>query len=125
MSVEELISLRQRLVVAFSPDTSVFNEESLIASTGHCAAVALIVFSKLGGCLVSSLIENKSHWYNRIQIGGVWCDVDLTGDQFGLPAIQVARAHELYAGTRVRALIEVNEKTHQQSELLRRRAMID
>jgi hypothetical protein len=63
------------------------------ASAGQCGTVATIVRAMLGGELVSAEIDAQSHWFNRSYVAGDFFDVDLTGDQFGLPPVQLAESH--------------------------------
>jgi hypothetical protein len=55
-------------------------------------------------------------------VAGDFFDVDLTGDQFGLPPVQLARGGQLYGGSRVRRSSEVNQSTRMRAALLARRA---
>jgi hypothetical protein len=117
-----LRSLRQALQGAFSRDTSfpfvLYNR----SSAGHCAAVAAIVYKTLGGNLVSAKVGNESHWFNRIAIAKQWFDIDLTGDQFGRPPVQMVPAGTLYARTKLRDPAELNQETLKRSLTLARRA---
>jgi len=115
-------SLRQALQAAFGPDTSLPVAGYRSASAGHCAAVAVIVHRKLGGNLVSAKVDNESHWFNRIPVRGKWFDIDLTGDQFGRPPIQIVLADTLYPRTKLRDPKELNEETLERSSVLAQRA---
>ncbi len=115
-------SLRRALQRGFSPATSFPGTTSTTLSAGHCAAVAAIVHRKLGGNLVSAKIANESHWFNRIPIRDQWFVIDLTGDQFGRPPIQVVAAGTLYPGTKLRDPAELNKETLQRSAALAVRA---
>lgn len=117
-----LTDLRARLERAFSPDTAAPGFSGHADSTGHCAAVSVIVSKLLGGALVSTKIQGQSHWFNRITIGAEQYDFDLTGDQYGLPSVQCARAETLYRATKVRSQEEVNAETLQRARLLATRA---
>src|SRR5262245_57116842 len=92
----QLEALRQRLEEAFSSETSAPGFEGDVSSAGHCAAVAVIVRQVLGGELVSAQVAGHSHWFNRVASDGGDVDIDLTGDQFAKPAIQISRAGALY-----------------------------
>src|SRR5579872_6111705 len=81
--LEEATRLRERLEAVFSPKTAFGNSPSTIPSSGHCAAVSAIVFSQYGGSFVSAKVDEHSHWFNRLKVGGRWIDLDITGDQFG------------------------------------------
>lgn len=129
-SVRELhravASLRARLEPAFGPKTAIkLSRRPATASAGQCAAVATILRTMLGGALVSANVEAQSHWFNRIPVAGDLFDVDITGDQFGLPAIQLARVGGLYGGSRVRRPGEVDGNTRMRAELLARRAGVN
>ena len=116
-------NLRARLEPAFGPETATEPPvRPLSASAGQCGAVATIVREMLGGQLVSADVDAQSHWFNRIPVAGDVFDVDLTGDQFGLPPVQLARGGRLYSGSRVRHLDEVDQNTRRRAMLLARRA---
>jgi len=117
--------LRDQVEKAFSRDTASSVSMGSGPSAGQCAATAAIVFNKFGGSLVSTNIKNESHWFNRIQVGDTLFDVDITGDQFGLPTIQISKAGTLYEHTRIRERNELNEETIQRATKLARRANID
>jgi hypothetical protein len=117
-----LMALRARLERSFSPDTALHGQQSDILSAGQCAAAAAIIWEMLGGSLVSANVHGVSHWFNRIQIDDQLLDLDLTGDQFGYPAIQIKPAEELYLYTRERSPDELNDETLYRAILLARRA---
>jgi hypothetical protein len=117
-----LLKLRARLEQSFSRDTALDSQQSDVPSAGHCAAAAAIVWEMLGGSLVSANIKGFSHWFNRVQIDNHALDLDLTGDQFGYPAIQIKPAEELYPCTRERSPEELNDETLYRAALLARRA---
>ena len=117
-----LMSLRRKLEGAFRPDTAAQGFPGTAASTGHCAAVATIVFELLGGQLISTIVRGHSHWLNRILAEGELVDVDLTGDQFGGPPIAIAVAGRLYADARVRDPEELTEETISRARILAQRA---
>jgi len=116
--------LRGKLEIAFSPETSVAGARRHTLSSGQCAAAAAIVFERIGGVFVSAIVENESHWFNRIQIRGSAFDIDLTGDQFGRPAIQIGPEGSLYDGTRIRRPEELKEETIRRANALAREAGI-
>jgi len=75
-----------------------------------------------GAVLLSTYIDGESHWYNRIDLPEGPVELDLTGDQFGFPAVQVSEAQEtLYGQARQRTLSEANAETTARSLLLERR----
>ena len=114
----ELERLRHALDRAFSPETALEGTQRRVASSGHCAAVAAIVLDRFGGYLVSTRLQGESHWFNRIRMGDSNVDVDLTGDQFGQPAIQTAPAGRLYPECRLRDPSELNQETRRRARLL-------
>jgi len=117
-----LHALRASLEGAFAPDTAMPGLTGVSQSTGHCAAVAWILHELLGGKLVSARVEGQSHWFNRLEVDGDIVDVDLTGDQFRRPPVQIANQGTLYGGTVERSEIEVNAETRARAALLRTRA---
>lgn len=120
-----IAALRERLEPAFAPETAITPPERPVsASAGQCGAVATIVRAMLGGQLVSADVDTQSHWFNRIPVDGNVFDVDITGDQFGLPPVQLARRGRLYGGSRVRRPGEVDENTRMRAALLARRARV-
>jgi hypothetical protein len=118
----ELLGLRARLDKSFSPDTALNGLQSDVPSVGHCAATAAIVWETLGGSLVSTRLKGMSHWFNRVQVDDQLIDLDITGDQFGYPTVQVKPAEELYPYTRERSPDELNDETLHRAALLARRA---
>lgn len=118
----KLADLRVDLARAFRSDTAAPGTCSRIASAGHCAAVAAIVHAELGGQLVSTVVEDQSHWFNRIEVGGGYFDVDLTGDQFGLAETRICPAGELFCSWRLRTLQQLNDETLRRARLLAERA---
>jgi len=118
----DLLNLRARLEKGFSPDTAVNGLQNDVPSAGHCAAATAIVWETLGGSLVSTSIRGMSHWFNRVQADDQLLDLDITGDQFGYPAVQIKPAEELYPYTRERSPDELNDETLHRAALLARRA---
>lgn len=125
--VEKLArELRSRLEPAFSPETAIpglVNEKSP-PSRGQCAAVAVVAHEVLGGEFVSAIVNGESHWFNRVRSDDRAVDIDLTGDQFGFPSIQIKDAGALYPGTRVRVSADIREETKARARLLAERAHI-
>jgi hypothetical protein len=119
---DKLTELRRRLEKAFAPDTAAPGYDGRTASTGHCAAVAIIIHVLLGADLISTVINGRSHWLNRIRAGGCLLDVDVTGDQLGAPPIQVRIAGQLYADVRARNRGELTDETLARAQLLAHRA---
>jgi len=127
-----LSEVRRALDGAFAPDTAISVGGPLggvFSSAGHCGAVAVIVQRIFGGDFVSAVVGGQSHWFNRVPLGGKTIDVDLTGDQFGRPAIQVCPREELgvdlYHGARLRRSDEVNADTLRRAGVLAERAGLE
>jgi len=118
----ELLELRARLAKSFSPDTALDGLQGDVPSSGHCAAAAAIVLERLGGALISANVHGISHWFNRVRIDDQLLDLDITGDQFGYPVVQIKPAEELYPYTRKRSPDELNDETLHRAALLARRA---
>ena len=119
-TVERLSVLREALSRSFQLDTAAIGTESTVPSAGHCAAVAVIVHSEFGGTFVSTTVDGQSHWFNRLRIAGQEFDVDLTGDQFGLPAIRVGQ--NLFEVIRHRSADQLNCETLTRALTLARRS---
>ncbi|SRR6266545_1033644 len=119
---QTLGDLRARLERAFGPDTAAPGFAGHARSTGHCAAVSVIVSKLLGAAMVSAKIQGQSHWFNRIDVGAEQYDLDLTGDQYGFPAVRYTHADKLYTGTRVRSYQDVNAETLERARVLAQRA---
>ena len=114
--------IREQVSRAFSPETAYGRKVCAVPSGGHCAAVALIVRGLLGGDLLSVAYGDGSHWFNRVYAVEGPTDVDLTGDQFGLPAVRLGGQSELFSGARLRRLDEVREETILRALMLAERA---
>jgi hypothetical protein len=119
MLESDLTTFRDLIAPHFSPETSSYKEipSSVlnVPSAGHCAVVAVIINDLFGGKFVSCKVDGVSHWFNRI---GAF-DVDITGDQFGRPIVQVGPMGKLYEGTRIRKVTEVNDETLRRASILR------
>jgi hypothetical protein len=120
--LQQIAALRRQIEPEFRPDTAARGFTGTAPSTGHCAAVALIVQKSFGGEFVSAIVEGGSHWFNRIETVSGQLDVDLTGDQFGRKSIETAAADMLFEGTRVRHFGDLNAETLQRALLLARRS---
>lgn len=114
----ELTILREKFEKGFSPETALGEFNNKIPSTGHCAVASIIIQTIYGGKFVSTYINNISHWFNRIIIDNQEYDIDLTGDQFNLPKIQIKPAGSLYSNTRIRETSDLNEETKIRSKIL-------
>jgi len=128
MTRRELLSaaneIRREVEPHFQPDTAAQGFSGSTPSTGHCAAVSVLVQARLGGDFVSAIVENGSHWFNRFQTADGAIDIDVTADQFDREAVVAATAGQLYDGTRVRTHGELNVETLQRAvQLARRSAM--
>ena len=117
--------IRSALESAFNADTAFPGSKPSLPSAGHCAAVAAIVHRRMGGWLVSAQVGDETHWFNRLRSGNRLVDIDLTGDQFGRAAIQIATFGHLYRGTRVRRPGELLSETLARSEKLEGRARFE
>jgi len=129
MTRRELLSaaneIRREVEPHFRPDTAAQGFKGSTPSTGHCAAVSVLVNARLGGEFVSAIVENVSHWFNRLQTADGAIDVDVTADQFGRTPIISATAGQLYDGSRVRLHRELNVETLHRALILARRAGMD
>jgi len=121
-TVMKLEKLRGQLARAFRPDTAAPGTTSPVPSAGHCAAVAAVVNAELGGQFVSTIVDGQSHWFNRLEARRASFDVDLTGDQFGLAELRIAREGELFPSTRLRSTEQLNRETLERARLLAERA---
>lgn len=121
----ELDALRQRLERAYGPDTAASNYRQRSPAAGQCAAVSAIVRELMGGDLVSTIVEGRSHWLNRLSVEGDVLDVDMTGSQFGREEVQVGPVGTLYPDTRVRAEDELDRETLLRAKRLAQRAKLN
>jgi putative hydrolase of the HAD superfamily len=121
-TVDALRELRSRVERVFARDTSLPGSVANTPSTGHCAVVAAIVRQRFGGQLLCTAVEGEPHWFNRLYLDEATIDVDLTGDQFGRPALQVARKGELYDAALVRDTRDLRPETLERALLLATRA---
>jgi len=122
----DLKRLRELLETAFSSETAAPGATNgRVPSAGHCAAVAIIVWVRFGGEFVSAKVQGTSHWFNRLKVHNRILDVDLTADQFGLPAIRWGKPGSLYPETRLRELHELREETIKRAILLAERAGLE
>lgn len=127
--IDTLYTLRDRLEEVFAPDTahpSTTDHES--SSSGHCAAVAVIVHCMFGGRMCKVFYRNQSHWFNEIEIAGETYRVDLTGDQFGFVPVRICKVgrSRLFSGKlEIRTLDDVDEETKDRAALLAARAGLE
>lgn len=120
-SYDSLCKLRAFVERAFSRETAHPNTNYVTPSAGHCAVVAKIVHDVFGGEFVSARFNGASHWFNRI--GKI--DIDLTGDQYGFDAVRVSTNSGMYADTRVRDALDMNDETRARARILWQRAILD
>ncbi len=99
--------LRDALELVFSTETSHIIDPTC-PSAGHCALVALVVQQIYGGELVSAMVRDQSHWYNRIDDR----EVDLTADQFDRAPVIIHHIDDpIWQNSRVRSISEVKSET--------------
>jgi hypothetical protein len=122
---KNLRRIRKNLDRGFSSRTAYLKKGKSNSSSGHCAAVAAIIHEILGGRLVSATVNGESHWFNRLEVDGDVLDLDLTGDQFGKEPIQVAKAGDLYSGTKERFSSQLDSETLERAWLLANKAYLD
>jgi len=120
----DILTLHQALEVSFSEDTRLFLSNPVTPSAGHCAVVSILLHQLFGAQMMSTYIGTQSHWFNRFLIDEKWLDVDLTGDQFGFPTIQIAISGTLYKQSRQRFMREVNTETRARLKLFRQKPAI-
>lgn len=121
----DLERLRACLDEAFAADTAAPGFAGSPPSRGHCAVVAIIMRELYGGVLLRTQVKGEEHWLNRIHLGDRDYDVDLTGDQFDFPPLQVHPAGQLYEIQRVDAGHEITPETVARALLLARRAKLN
>jgi hypothetical protein len=119
-----LKELRVQLEREFRPDTAAPGFESGGPAAGQCAAVATIVNHLFGGELVSAIVQGQSHWFNQIRVGDARVEIDLTGDQFGRPPLQMAKLWSLYPETKARNFSELKAETLSRAAVLAARAQL-
>lgn len=118
----ELEDLRAKLQPVFAKDTALPGSSETYLVAGHCAAVSIIVRELYGGEFVSTLVDGKSHWFNRLFLDGVPGEVDITADQFGFETVRIGFSSHLYSAPRVRLYMELNAETRRRAAKLARRA---
>jgi len=110
--------LRHVLDMHFAKDTAQGKWNPDVPSTGHCAVAAIIGHWMFRWRVGSSIVNQASHWYNMAH----GLTIDITGDQFGKPEVQVSRSILYPHKHRVRAISEANEETIRRANLLAQRA---
>jgi len=79
--------LREAMDETFSCDTTWGDCRLEAPSAGHCFVASMVVQDLFGGCIVFGEVDDTSHYWNKI--GGL--EVDVTGDQFRQPEVQVKK----------------------------------
>jgi len=114
--------IRETLEPHFSQDTSIspgdyFSGRS--SSAGHCGAVAVILYHMFPMSELMTIHGPDGHWFNKIN--GKY--VDITGDQFGWPPIQiVSNKHSAYPNATSRSLRDVPDDIYRNARTLAIRA---
>jgi len=89
---KELNKVRKAMDKVFSCDTAFGTCNNNSMSSGHCMLASLIVQDMYGGKIMSGQIGGIPHYWNKL----CHMEVDLTGDQFKKPKIQIKKG-ELYS----------------------------
>jgi hypothetical protein len=122
---------RETLKTAFGPDTAYDATEysrSVAAggsvTKGHSYSVAVVAWAQFDCDIVSGMAHGERHaWFRAYVRGNKAFDVDLTGDQFGLPEVQVVEAGRLYVGrATVRGIEAIRPPLLRRAERLAMRA---
>src|SRR5258707_15702294 len=87
--------IRREVEPHFPLDAGAQGFKGSTPSTGHCAAVSVLVQARLGGDFVSAIVEGGSHWFNRFETTDGAIDVDVTADQFDHEQVITAPAGQL------------------------------
>ena len=119
-----LVTLRNDLEKIFSKETAYpSSRENPTPSAGHCAVVACMIHRLYPVFdIVSTVVtpiddpsRQCSHWLNALRMDDLSWFVDLTGDQFGYPKIQI------FSGDindyRIRSEDHIDEDTQKRLEL--------
>lgn len=83
----QLKTLRAAMKKEFTCDTAYGTCNKNSMASGHCMLSALIVQDLFGGKILGGLQDGIPHYWNRI----CHYEVDLTGDQFNYPPLQIKR----------------------------------
>jgi hypothetical protein len=75
-----------------------------------------------GGDMVRVKVGRITHWLNRLTVDSEACDVDLTGDQFGRPPVQIAPVGSLYGEGQIRLRSSLPKETVARAKLLGKKA---
>lgn len=87
----DLKDLRSAMDESFSCNTAYGDCNTNSMASGHCMLSSLIIQDLYGGDIKSGTVNGIPHYWNSL----CHIDVDLTGDQFNKPAIQI-RKGKLY-----------------------------
>lgn len=119
-----LVTVRDQVAAAFGPETAAPGFVGPVPSCGQCAVTAIVLRELIGGELLRTQVAGDEHWLNRVSLQHGTYDIDLTGDQFGLPAIQLAPAGQLYAMEKIAADREITAETINRAICLANRAQL-
>lgn len=86
---KELNTIRKAMDKIFSCNTAFGTCNNNSMASGHCMLSALIIQDMYGGKIISGAVDGIPHYWNRL----CHLDVDLTGDQFRKPKIQIKKDH--------------------------------
>ena len=115
-------NFRYDLELIFSQETANPGSQPYPPSSGHSAVVALLFQALYGGDIFSTMVGGQGHWYNLVRLPGEdWATVDLTGDKFGLPPIQIEVRKHLYPEHRQVYADQINLETRKRFLLLKER----
>ena len=84
---EELAPIRHAMEQVFDCSTSFGDCSVERPSTGHCFLASMFLQDSFGGEILFGEVKQIPHYWNRID----GLEIDLTGDQFRQPAVQVRR----------------------------------
>lgn len=85
----ELKSLRDAMDIVFSCDTAFGDCNNNSMASGHCMLASLIIQDMYGGEIKAGTINGIPHYWNSV----CGLEVDLTGDQFKKPTIQIKKGN--------------------------------
>ena len=91
---KELEDLRAAMDIVFACDTAFGDCNNNSMSSGHCMLASLIVQDMYGGQIKGGTINGVPHYWNSL----CHYEIDLTGDQFKKPAIQIKKGN-LYSSS--------------------------
>lgn len=109
----DIYQIRQYVSWGWCNETVSGPDGDAMDSYGQCAVTALWVLERYGGSLVSARVNGVSHWYNYTEN----LYVDLTGDQFGYPEIQISN-DPIYPNSKFRSFDEIDGATWNRYQIL-------